>query len=131
MTGRTWVFDVDCCGRPLTHNAAKELHPAAAQRERQAWRNASATLARQVRIPKLACVEITVQAHYPDRRSWPDPDGIYPSVKGIIDGLVQAQVLPDDRGEFVRCVAYMRPVLWPDRNAGITVKIEEVSDADA
>lgn len=39
----------------------------------------------------------------------PDPDAIAPAVKAIIDGIVDARILPDDKGEYVTMVGYGRP----------------------
>lgn len=126
---REWVFDIDTLGRPITHNAMNQLHPTQAQARRQEWRDAATILARKHRVTACHAIDLWVQPHYPDRRSWPDTDGTSPAVKGILDGLVNAKVIPDDKPRHVRAVHYLRPVLRPGA-AGITVKIEGVVDAD-
>lgn len=60
------------------------------------WRDAAKVLARQARIPALDRVTITATVHRPDRRRNADAHNRYPTVKAVVDGLVDAGVLPDD-----------------------------------
>lgn len=60
------------------------------------WRDAAKVLAHQARIPALDRVTITATVHRPDRRRNADAHNRYPTVKAVVDGLVDAGVLPDD-----------------------------------
>lgn len=62
---------------------------------------------------------------YPDRRSLPDPDGIAPALKGVLDGLVDAGVVPDDSGVFVAAVTYRRPVVEAGSLPALIVLVRE------
>jgi len=73
------------------------------------WRKAAATLARAAKIPR--CQRITVELYFtpPDRRVR-DPINLIPCVKAVEDGLVDAKVIPDDRGAWHTSVM---PVITP------------------
>lgn len=106
-----WTLTVDCCGRPMTANAADKMHPVAKAKARAVWRDATTILARAQRIPRMERIAVTVQARYRTRRSPSDTDACAPSAKGCIDGLVVAQVIPDDTHEHVSSVTYLAPLL--------------------
>lgn len=91
----------------LTMN--QRLHWAAKGRLTQEWRRetAWAAVATQPRPRDLPPCVVTV--HLPvkgNRRR--DPHNWFPTVKPIVDGLVDAGLWPDDTPEWVRC---MEPVL--------------------
>lgn len=62
-------------------------------------------------------VEIIGRAHIKQGIA-PDCDGIAPMMKGAIDGLVVAGVLPDDSPKYLRAVAYEQPYRDPTLNKG-------------
>lgn len=130
-TGRHWTIDVNVCGRPLTLNGVHKMHPIAATKARHIWRDAATYLARAARIPAIAGMDVEVQAHYPNRAHWADIDGTAITVKGIIDGIVLAGVVPDDSPRWFHRLTILSPVLSPGDPAGIVVRVIEVSDADA
>ena len=74
-----WTLTVDCCGRPMTANAADKMHPVAKAKARAVWRDATTILARAQRIPRMERIAVTVQARYRTRRSPSDTDACAPS----------------------------------------------------
>jgi crossover junction endodeoxyribonuclease RusA len=70
-----------------------------------AVKDAAIVLARQARIPCLACVSVVVEYRPPDRRRR-DADNLAAAGKAAIDGIVLAGVLPDDDAGHVISVRY-------------------------
>ena len=125
MSGRVWIMVIDWLGRPRLTNADRRAHHHEVAAHRRLWREAGAQAARLARVPGLGAVEVTVQGRYPDGRL-PDADACAPSVKGVIDGLVDAGVIPDDGPERVRSVTYLRARTDQAAPAALVVRIEEV-----
>lgn len=93
--------------KALTMN--QRLHWAQKAKLTQAWRSdtAWAAVARKPRLRDLPPCLVTV--HLPvkgNRRR--DPHNWFPTIKPIIDGLVDAGLWPDDTPDWVRCT---EPVL--------------------
>jgi hypothetical protein len=122
---RSWRLEVDCLGRPLTANAMHKKHPVQVTALRGEWRDAATVLARAARIPALGRVAVTAQARYRTRRSPSDTDACSPSVKGVIDGLVAAGVVRDDKPPFVASVTYLAPVVGSGLADALIVWVEE------
>ena len=122
-----WTLTVDMLGRPTTTNAAHQWHHYKVSADRKRWRDAGSALARLAGVPQLAACELEVTARYPDRRSLPDPDGVAPAVKGVIDGIVDAGVIVDDSGLFVASITYHAPVVAPGLPAALLVTIREAT----
>lgn len=108
MTAEKWVLR-STGARPLTVNAVAGLH-------RQRWAAHTAEvrgvwwlLAKEAKVPRLARAVITATPLHADNRSPQDPAACAPEVKAAIDGLVDAKVLPDDRGEHLAAVVFLPP----------------------
>jgi len=68
------------------------------------WRRAGALWAKSKRLPHIDVpVSITAWVHRTDRRR-ADAQNRYPTVKAVIDGLVDAGVLDDDSDQYVTAV---------------------------
>lgn len=104
-----WTLVLDI-GRPLLSNQVHGRNGNHVSGRRRVWRDAACVLARQARIPALPGITVDAWGRYPDRNT-PDPDGIAPAVKGAIDGLVLAQVIPDDRAPYIEHIGYWAPVV--------------------
>lgn len=64
------------------------------------WRQAAHALAMQAKIPR--CKRVLVELHYvPATNRRRDPDNLVKALKPLIDGLVDAKVVPDDTLEYV------------------------------
>lgn len=76
----------------LTANQRLHYQP---RRERTAyWRTRAAALV----VPRFATARIVVTFAFPDRRRR-DVANLYPTAKAIVDGLVDAGLLPDDNDQ--------------------------------
>ena len=89
------------------------------------WRALALLKAREARIPSFDRIRVIVTFHRADRRQF-DPSNLAPTSKALVDGLVDAGVVPDDT---------FRHVIGPDERYGepgvrrIVVLIEEAPDA--
>ncbi len=127
---RAWTFTIDQLGRPLLSNKARKMHQIAETNVRIQWRDATILLAYQKRIPKgLGSIDVVAQARYRTRRSPSDCDATAPTVKGVIDGLVKAGVIVDDKAPFVASVCYLAPLVGTGLPDGLIVTVvERVAD---
>lgn len=92
-------------------------------RRRKPYIEAGKMLARAAGLPKgLAHISISVTHLFACKRP-PDPDAAAPAVKGIIDGLVRAEIVADDSGRYVGPVIYEIPVR--SAKPGLVVVITE------
>ena len=89
---RSVVIDVPAA-EWLTSNG--RYHWASRARRTRALRVRAALAATAARIPPMARARITVHVHG-RTRARTDPANAYPTVKALIDGLVDVGVLPDD-----------------------------------
>lgn len=92
--------------KPLTTNkerAGNRWERAAHVKE---WRETFTWLAKKERIPRMQWVNIIAQP-FQKRGRLQDTAACNPSVKAAIDGIVDAGVLPDDTGEFVRQITFL------------------------
>lgn len=89
---RSVVVEVPA-GEWLTANG--RLHWAQRARRTRALRVRAAIAARAARIPPMVRARITVHVHG-RTRARTDPANAYPTIKAVVDGLVDAGILPDD-----------------------------------
>jgi hypothetical protein len=125
VTARSWTFAVDTCGRPLGTNKVHDLPGVARTAARQPWAVATEQIARKRKIPRMECIALTVQARYETLQWWLDIDGAAPTVKGILDGLVRAKVVPDDCYPHIAKITYLRPTLDRTQPPAMVVRVEE------
>jgi len=93
-TPRTWVIEMPA-GTELLNSNDRDSHWARRNRVTEGLRATAGWLARRQQIPALGRAHVLAVYEPPDRRRR-DPANLYPSVKAIVDGLVDARVLPDD-----------------------------------
>lgn len=98
MSGRSWTLKIPAPG-PLL-NANKRMHGRAAAATVKSWRDASYTYAQAAKLPALGRARITATLHFQDKRRR-DDHNYFPTVKAIIDGLVDYGLLPDDSREYL------------------------------
>lgn len=73
------------------------------------WRTAAATLARAAKIPR--CARVTIELFFtPGDNRARDPLNLVATLKAVEDGIVDAGVIPDDRGAWHTSVM---PVIMP------------------
>ena len=107
----------------LTQNTARNMHHRVKAPITKAWRQAAADAAEPIVAVHAFTrpVHITLTAHRTGRAL--DADGIAPSAKAAIDGLVDAGLLADDSPRFVHAVTYRTA---PKASANVlTIEIKE------
>lgn len=115
-------------GQELTSNQRLHYHAKADRtrslRERAAWEARNhAALRGHARLQYPVHVLATIG--YPSRRR-SDPDNYHPTVKALIDGIVQAGLLEDDDHRHVSLIAYTRdPNLAPKGTHTVKITIKE------
>lgn len=98
--GRTWRIDIPA-GQELL-NANQRLHWAAKARITKQLRSDAFLLAKYRKIPRLKRAHILCVYEPPTRgRGVTDVHNLTLSAKALVDGLVDAGVLEDDRDEFL------------------------------
>ena len=119
------VFHITTLGRPPTMNALIRASGAgkrgghAVTREIKAWRHAAQAVS-QYLGPMNLPVEIEAIPTQPDGRWAADTGAALPALKAVIDGLVDAGLIPDDGPDTVTAITMRRWELGP---AGLLVKV--------
>lgn len=119
------VYSLELHGnRPLTLNKERTLH----RMERAAivkdYRESFGWMAKAQQVPPMAAIKVFATPLAKNRRSKQDVGACFPAVKAAIDGLVDANVLPDDTDDFVRALTFF-PVEVGGVD-GLRLTIEEV-----
>lgn len=82
-------------------NANQRLHWAPKAKRTKAWRQAAVIVARSAGLPKhLGRVHVTAEVWKSSNRRY-DPHNLYPTVKAIIDGLVDYGLIVDDSAGYL------------------------------
>lgn len=77
-------------------NLNQQLHWAPRNKRAQAWRHGTNIIARQHRLPKgFERVQVDAYVWKNSRRVY-DPHNLMPTLKPVIDGLVDYGLIPDD-----------------------------------
>lgn len=111
--------------RPLTTNAERSGNRWGRAEHTREWRDAFAWIARRERVPHMRWINVTVQP-FQKRGRLQDTAACNPSVKAAIDGLVDAGVIPDDTGEYVRMITFLPCMRGDDQ---LTLIIQGERDA--
>lgn len=101
-------FQIRVNRRPMTLNAERKLHHMARAKQVRELREYGAWLATQQNVPALKAIYVDVEPHL--RGNLQDADACHPTVKALIDGLVDAGVLADDTPDIVLAIRYVAPV---------------------
>ena len=113
-------FPAPC--KPLNANARD--HWAAKAASTKAWRHTAAAHAMHAKIEPVACCgKVTVWFSMPDKRRR-DIANLQPTVKAIVDGLVDANVFIDDHDEIVTAQDARRGPQSTDGRVWVRVEIE-------
>lgn len=100
------IFHLTYEKRPMTTNAERAGNRWGRAEHVKEWREAYAWLARRQNIPRMEWINVTAQP-FQKRGRLQDTAACNPSVKAAIDGLVDARIVPDDTGEFVREIRFL------------------------
>jgi hypothetical protein len=119
---RHWT--IEYLARPVTMNSTRSRTHWSVQREHVTeWRTAGWGLAKQAKIPHLERARFEVVPFGPGRAQ--DPANCAPSVKAMIDGLIDANILDDDDGEHVAAITFLP---WKrERKVGLRLTIYELA----
>jgi crossover junction endodeoxyribonuclease RusA len=98
MSTRSWTLTIPA---PVAWLNANDRH----DRRRgspltKQWRDAAHLYARSAKLPHLGKAHITATLRFRDRRRR-DPHNYYPTIKAVIDGLVDYGLLADDSSEYL------------------------------
>lgn len=110
--------------RPLTTNAERSGNRWTRAASVKEWREAFAWIARKERVPSMEWINVTVQP-FQKRGRLQDTAACNPSAKAAIDGLVDAGVVPDDTGEYVRQITFLPCVRGDDQLSIIIQGVRE------
>lgn len=130
MSAREWTLIIDWLGRPTLANKVHNMHYRAVSADRKRWREAGCQAARLAKVRPCDAVTLECWGRYPSGRL-PDADAVAPSLKGVIDGLVDAAVVTDDDGTRVRAITYRAPVVTRGLPAALVVVITECAPVSA
>ncbi len=107
--------------------AAAKSHFAKYSTEKKEYTEEVAWLAKQARLPKFEKAYFIITWYEPDLRR--DPDNIMAGQKFIMDGLVQAGVIPNDSQKYIAGIVHRFRV--DRKNPRIEVEIRGVKDSGA
>ena len=110
--------------RPTLANAVHGWHYRKVSADRKKWRAMGHHLAELAQVPPCSAIEVTCWGVYPGGRL-PDPDACAPSLKGVLDGIVDAGVIPDDTGEWVKAITYLPAVKAKGATPALHVLLED------
>lgn len=99
-----WVLEFG--KKPLNTNAERRGNRFQRADHVKEWRAAFYWLCKQQQIPRMAWLDVTAQP-FQSRGRLADTAACNPSVKAAIDGIVDAGVVPDDTGDFVRRITFL------------------------
>lgn len=107
-------------GIPKNSNASSQWARYAASRDRKTFRQRTAEIAAQADWQQIPFTIVTARHVSPVKRRR-DPTGLAERLKGILDGLVDAGLLPDDDEDHIE-VVLARSIRGPQ--AGIQITLE-------
>lgn len=107
-------------GKILTTNAERAGNRWARAGFVSDWRKAFAEAAREEGVPPMQWINVTVQP-FQKRGPLQDTAACNPAAKAAIDGLVDAGVVPDDTGEYVRQITFL-PCVRGDNQLTIIIQ---------
>lgn len=118
MQRREWTLTVPPI--PLL-SSNDRLHWAVKMRRVKDLRLAGFALARRRGVPPLRKAEIEVIVHPGYRTRKLDPPNWSDTSKPLIDGIIDAGVLPDDSAQYLTRVIFVEGVRWP--RTGVEIRI--------
>lgn len=98
MSARSWTLVIPRAAEWLNANSRK--HHAQEAKAIAEWRRAAGWLARAAKLPHLHRAHIEATLHFGDKRRR-DTANYHPTVKAIVDGLVDHGLLDDDSHEYL------------------------------
>lgn len=117
------VLELPGLPRMTNPSGAKSTHWRVVKAERDQWKGIVHSIAKAAGLPRAPCK--TARLHLTRYSSVsPDPDGLVSGFKAIVDGLVEAGVLANDRFENIGMPTYDWQKVKP-KQGRIRVVVEE------
>ena len=100
-------------GRPLNLNAERKMEVRQRSRAKRKIREDATWLwqSQKSKAPLVFPWRVIATPFYRTRAGCPDTGACYPTVKSVIDGAVDAGILPDDSPEYVGSILFNAPVM--------------------
>lgn len=98
MSERSWSLEIPKADRWLSAN--QRGRPLWMASTVKVWRDAAHVHARAARLPQLGRAHILAELYFGDRRRR-DVHNYYPTLKAVVDGLVDYGLLPDDADDYL------------------------------
>jgi crossover junction endodeoxyribonuclease RusA len=92
-TAGPWTVAIPAPAPWLSANQRRDLRRQTP--DRRAWRDAGMVHAKRARLPRLQYAHLVAVLRFPDNRRR-DAHNYYPTLKALVDGLVDYGLLPDD-----------------------------------
>lgn len=93
-----WTVTIPAPAPWLSANQRRDLRRQTP--DRRAWRDAGLVHAKRVHLPKLRHVHLLAVLSFPINRNR-DVHNFYPTLKALVDGLVDYGLVPDDSHHFL------------------------------
>ena len=100
----------------------QRLHWAVKAKRVKALREWAGWEARRLKAPRMERVMLTVWVHPGARTRRIDQSNYHPTVKALVDGVVEAGALPDDSGRHVIAETYRLGAPWPRTSVEVLFK---------
>jgi crossover junction endodeoxyribonuclease RusA len=103
--------------RPWSINQERNWHYHKRAKLVDEWRKEFKQLSILAGIPPLTAIQVIATPYL--RRPVQDIGNCYPAAKAAIDGIVDADVIPDDTPEYLTLLGFRQPIIVksPDANA--------------
>lgn len=125
---RQWQVFIPAPAPWLSANQRRDLRRQTP--DRRAWRAAGAAHARAAHLPKLQHVHLVAVLRFPDNRRR-DPHNYYPTLKALVDGLVDYGLVPDDSHQYlVGPDIRQGPVLTDRRLGEVVLTVTDLNGGD-
>ena len=121
---REWAIVVEAA-KPDLANAYRRLHWRARAARDATWRAMGHVLTLAAKA-KLAEGPVTITVSQECRRGvLPDPGATFPTVKALVDGMVDAGALAGDTSEHIAAITWLAPVRGDTDRLVLTVRAQE------
>ena len=98
MSARSWTLRIPAPAKWLNANARTDRRRAAGTVA--TWRDAARFHAAAAKVPALGRCRIRAELHFTDNRRR-DDHNYFPTVKALVDGLVDYGLVPDDSRQYL------------------------------
>lgn len=111
--------------RPWTMNSERTWHWTKRAKRTKDTRERFGWLALEAKVPKLNYVSIDIVPLTKTTKSVADVAACYPAAKAAIDGLVDAGIIPDDSGQYIKSITFWSPQILNYEGLRLVIQQEE------